>query len=140
MHLKTLTYTSRAALDLTESDLAAILESARHINALEGVTGLLVFNGVKFLQIVEGSEAAIDGLVARLRADPRHNGFEIHDERMVTRRSFPDWSMELVRVDSDVLRSRDQVEEMLPVGLDPAIRKLVAHNTASLDGSVRLPD
>lgn len=65
MRLKTLTYTSRARLDFTPGDLAAIQQTARHLNALDGITGLLIFDGVRFLQIVEGSEEAIADLVER---------------------------------------------------------------------------
>ena len=54
LKLKTLTYTSRARLDLSSGDLADIHEAARHLNALDGITGLLVFDGVRFLQIIEG--------------------------------------------------------------------------------------
>lgn len=140
MRLKTLTYTSRASLDLTDGDLADILSTARHFNALEGITGLLVFNGVRFLQIIEGSEAAIDGLVARLRIDPRHTAFEVRDERFVAERFFPEWDMELVKVDSEVRKARQEVSGALPGGLDPAIRQLLIQNTEVIGGSVRLPD
>lgn len=140
MRLKTLTYTSRAALDLTEGDLHDILATARRLNSLEGITGLLVFNGVRFLQIVEGSEAAIDGLVARLRVDPRHTAFEIQDERFTDERFFADWSMELVKVDSEVQKAREEVSEALPNGLNPDIRQLVIRNTEAIGGSVRLPN
>lgn len=140
MDLKSVTYVSRASLDFTESDLIAILATARHTNALEGITGLLVFNGVKFLQIVEGSEAAVDGLIDRLRDDPRHTGLEVRDERWVARRSFPEWSMELAEVDTEVLTSRTGLDSLLPDGVDPAVRDLILRNTVSLGGSVRLPN
>ena len=98
MLLTSVTYTSLARLDLQASDLEDIHRTARDQNALDGITGLLVFNGTHFLQIVEGSEKAIDELIERLRKDPRHTGFEIRDRRKVEARSFPEWSMELVRV------------------------------------------
>ena len=140
MQLKTLTYTSRASFDLTDGDLVDILETARHLNALEGITGLLVFNGVRFLQIVEGAEAAIDGLVARLRGDPRHTAFEIRDESFVSERTFADWDMELVKVDSEVRKACQEVADRLPGRLDPAIRALVMRNTEMIGEAVRLPD
>jgi hypothetical protein len=80
MKLKTTTYTSLARLDLTADDIEAIHRTAREVNALEGITGLLVFNGTHFLQIVEGSPQAVDELIERLRRDPRHNGIEIRDD------------------------------------------------------------
>src|SRR6187549_11955 len=98
MDITSLTYTSLARLDLQTSDLEDIHRTARELNALDGITGLLVFNGTHFLQIIEGSETAISELVERLRKDPRHTGFEIRDQRKVETRSFPHWSMELVRV------------------------------------------
>ena len=140
MQLKTLTYTSRASFDLTDGDLVDILETARHLNALEGITGLLVFNGVRFLQIVEGAEAAIDGLVARLRGDPRHTAFEIRDERFVSKRTFADWDMELVKVDSEVRKACQEVADKLPGRLHPEIRALVMRNTEMIGEAVRLPD
>jgi hypothetical protein len=125
LKLKTLAYTSLARLDLTDADLTDIHQTARHLNALDGVSGLLLFDGARFLQIVEGTEEAVDNLVARLRADPRHSAFEIRDQRFVAARSFPEWSMELVRVSAGYLRARDELEPLLPASVAPEVRELV---------------
>ena len=122
MKLTSLTYTSLARLDLVSSDLEAIHRIAREQNALDGVTGLLVFNGTHFLQIIEGAEAAIDELVERLRRDARHTGFEIRDRQKVDARSFPDWSMELVRVNASYFQARDTIADRLPDTVPEAIR------------------
>ena len=74
MSLKSLTYTSLARLDLDAGELEAIHRTAREMNALEGITGILIFNGTHFLQIIEGARDAIDELLERLRRDPRHSG------------------------------------------------------------------
>jgi hypothetical protein len=132
LHLKTLTYTSRARLDLGDEDLAAIHQTARHLNALDGITGLLLFDGSRFLQIVEGAEEAIDNLVERLRMDPRHSAFEVRDERYVERRSFPDWSMELLRVSAGYRTARDEVATILPAGLAAPVRELVLKMSGEL--------
>jgi hypothetical protein len=122
MMLTTVTYTSLARLDLQSSDLEDIHRTAREVNALEGITGLLVFNGTHFLQIIEGSETAIDELIQRLRRDTRHTGFEIRDQRKVAARSFPDWSMELVRVNASYFQARDTLEDKLPDTVPEAIQ------------------
>ena len=122
MNLTSVTYTSLARLDLQTSDLEDIHRSARESNALEGITGLLVFNGTHFLQIIEGSETAIEELVERLRKDPRHTGFEVRDQRKVDARSFPDWSMELVRVNASYFEARDTLEDRLPDTVPEAIQ------------------
>ncbi|HET9641032.1 MAG TPA: BLUF domain-containing protein [Allosphingosinicella sp.] len=125
MRLKTLTYTSRARLDLTDQDLAAIHQTARHLNALDGISGLLLFDGSRFLQIVEGAEDAVDNLVERLRMDPRHSAFELRDERHVERRSFPDWSMEMLRVCAGYGNAKDEVATILPATVAAPVRELV---------------
>lgn len=122
MKLKSLTYTSLARLDVDADDLHAIHRSALKLNALDGITGLLVFNGTHFLQIVEGAEPAIEDLMGRLRHDPRHSSIEIRDEREVDSRSFPDWSMELVRVNASYFKARDTIAERLPDTVPEAIR------------------
>jgi hypothetical protein len=122
MNLTSVTYTSLARLDLQETDLEDIHLTARDQNALDGITGLLVFNGTHFLQIIEGSEKAIEDLVERLREDPRHSGFEIRDRRKVDCRSFPDWSMELVRVKASYFDARDTIADRIPEAVPEAIK------------------
>ena len=137
MQLKTLTYTSRARLDLTSQDLIDIHESARHFNALDGISGLLIFNGVHFLQIIEGAEGAIDSLLARLRLDDRHSAIEVRDERPIEERSFPGWSMELCQVSTDRFEASGAVEAVLPDGIAPTVRDRILTMTAGI-GEVRL--
>ena len=122
MNLLSLTYTSLARLDLDVSDLENIHRAALQLNALDGITGLLVFNGTHFLQIIEGAPDAIEDLVQRLRRDPRHSGFEIRDRHEVEARSFPDWSMELVRVNASYFKARDTIAGRLPGTVPEAIK------------------
>ena len=122
MDLRSLAYTSHAALDLQATDLESIHRAARESNALNGVTGLLVFNGTHFLQVIEGAEAALDDLLERLRRDRRHSGLEVHDERTIENRSFPDWSMELVRVESSYFEAKETITCRIPANLAPEMR------------------
>lgn len=136
MELKSLTYTSLARLDLGEEDLEAIRRTARELNALDGITGLLIFNGTHFLQIIEGARDAIDDLVKRLRRDSRHSGFEIRDEREISERSFPDWSMELVRVSTSYFEAKETVAERLPPTVATGVRERVLAMTEAISGTV----
>ena len=122
MKLTSVTYTSLARLDLQASDLEDIHRTARDQNAIEGITGLLIFNGTHFLQIIEGSAEAIEDLIEKLRRDPRHTGFEIRDRRKVEERSFPDWSMELVRVKASYFEARDTIADRIPDSVPEAIQ------------------
>jgi hypothetical protein len=138
MELKSLTYTSHAALDLTAEQLEAIHRTARDLNSIEGITGLLVFNGTHFLQVIEGTEQAVDDLVARLRRDPRHSGVEIREQRQITERSFPDWSMELVRVKSSYFEAKSTIGDRIPEGLDDKTRDHLYRMTEAISGTVEI--
>ena len=136
MSFKTLTYTSLAALDLTADDLEAIHRTARELNAIDGITGMLVFNGTHFLQIIEGAPQAVDELVERLRRDRRHSGLEVRDERAVEERSFPEWSMELVRVSASYFEAKETVADKLPERLAEPLRERVLQMTETISGTV----
>jgi hypothetical protein len=136
--LKSLTYTSLARLDVDADDLHAIHRSALKLNALDGITGLLVFNGTHFLQVVEGDERAIDDLLGRLRRDPRHHGLEVRDERRIDARSFPDWTMELVRVGGSYLDARDTMRDRVPDSVTADVRDRLLRMTETISGTIEL--
>ena len=138
MSLKSVTYTSLARLDLEASDIEAIHHTALELNALDGITGLLIFNGTHFLQIIEGAPNAIDDLVERLRRDPRHSGLEIRDVRPVGDRSFPDWTMELVKVSGSYFEAKDSVSDRLPKSIAPSVRELIIRMTEAISGTLQL--
>ncbi len=122
MLLKSLTYISIASPDISARDVHSIHSTATHLNALDGVTGLLIYNGRQFCQVIEGVESAIDDLIARLRRDPRHSELVVEDERTISEREFPDWSMQLAQVSIDYLAARANIVELLPTTLAPAVR------------------
>jgi len=120
-----LTYTSWARPGIRPDEVEAILASARINNPLEGISGLLVFNGDSFMQILEGSESAVDGLTARLRSDPRHSDMAVRDERVIEARTFPDWSMAYLRLEDGVFHGEDAVERALRRDLPQSLRNIV---------------
>jgi hypothetical protein len=76
-----------------ESTLPLILASARRYNAVNGITGMLLyFNGI-FLQVLEGPQAEVRSTFDRILQDPRHFGVFKMDEIGVDQRCFSDWSM-----------------------------------------------
>jgi hypothetical protein len=96
--LKSVTYSSIAKIHLTEGEIRDIVSTSRRLNEENGITGLLLFNGTFFLQIIEGEPAAVDELVERIRADERHSGMLVFDQRGIDRRFFPEWRMEYRRI------------------------------------------
>lgn len=101
MHLRCVIYSSEAQLGLTESDLDMIDRTATELNALDGITGLLIYNGRYFVQLLEGASEALDDVMGRISADPRHNNISVEYDYPIDRRSFPDWSMKMQAVDTN---------------------------------------
>lgn len=138
MRIKCLTYTSLASLDLSDQDLSAILQTARQMNALNAITGLLIFNGTHFLQVIEGPETSIGELMDRLRQDDRHHHVEVREEYYTDERSFPDWTMELVRVQSSYFEAKSAVTLALPKALPSAISDRILRMTEQISGTIDL--
>ena len=58
--LKQLVYVSQATRELYEADLARLLERIRPNNSAAGVTGMLLYDGGAFMQVIEGNEATLE--------------------------------------------------------------------------------
>ena len=74
-------------------DVLALLKGARKHNQDNNITGLLCFDGVRFLQILEGDETTVQNLYASIQVDPRHKGVELIHSGKTMERSFTSWSM-----------------------------------------------
>ena len=103
-------YISTARHDLRDEELATLLEVSRRNNAARGVTGALAYHDRAFIQVLEGPEAAVEALLARIARDPRHTGMSVFDRSRTGQRVFGGWSMGWLRA-SDLARA----------GLDPNV-------------------
>ena len=92
--MKSVIYISTKAGTFGEDDLAALVENSRKMNAANDITGCLVYNGMNFMQLLEGDAATIDDCMARITADARHSGVVIIRETTRETRECPDWGME----------------------------------------------
>jgi hypothetical protein len=88
-----LVYVSAAVTWFSDAELRALLRGARRHNEQAGITGLLLYKDGNFMQALEGEEAAVLGLYARLQSDRRHRGVLTLDSGHAEARQFPDWSM-----------------------------------------------
>lgn len=61
-------YASRAAPGFTPEFLAALMEDAARFNRSAGVTGVLLFDGQRFLQYMEGPADGLDVAFSRVSA------------------------------------------------------------------------
>ena len=57
------------------------------------ITGALALPDGKFVQVLEGSRAAVSALMERLTSDVRHSGIAVLGEWPITARLFSGWAM-----------------------------------------------
>lgn len=93
MHYE-LVYASRIAPGLDPRFVADIVRRARVKNRRIGVTGLLVFDGESFCQLLEGGQLAVLELAEAIERDPRHEGYRVlHEGPRNEARRFDNWHM-----------------------------------------------
>jgi hypothetical protein len=96
-----LCYISTARPPMPWSEVDQILATSRRNNARDGVTGLLLFNGKRFLQLLEGAPAKVQMVYDRIESDPRHFAIVKLSERQIEEREFGGWAMAFDRFPAD---------------------------------------
>ena len=91
--------TIRSGVDLDAVD--AVLAASRRNNAADRITGLLLFNGKRFLQILEGAAPMVEVTYARVLRDPRHFAIVRLSDRRIDEREFGRWDMAFERLPAE---------------------------------------
>lgn len=92
-----LTYISTGR-DVDDAMLESILGASRRNNRRDEITGLLLFNGKRFLQALEGPQSLVETAYERIRADPRHRAPVVLATSHVENRQFGGWDMAFERI------------------------------------------
>jgi len=88
-----LVYVSSAVEPFGRAELVEMLVKSRDKNKRLGITGMLLYQGGNFIQLLEGEEAAVRELFASIRQDPRHRGVIVVLDEPAGESLFGDWSM-----------------------------------------------
>ncbi len=88
-----LIYASQANQPLTLAEVVGLLETSRANNARTGISGLLMYCGESFLQVLEGPPEGVDATYQRIQADPRHCELRLLARVVISRRKYREWSM-----------------------------------------------
>lgn len=117
-------YASAASKKMTGEVLEEILETARRNNSEKDISGMLLYHGGSFLQVLEGPEEELEGLIAKIKADERHNKIKLLFMDRIEEREFDDWSMGFV----DASRTAELMEGYVNFGAEL--------NALTLEGSL----
>ncbi len=113
------------APNLGRDDIESILDSCQRNNRERNVTGLLLYNGRNFLQLLEGEQADLLWVMRRISGDGRHSGISVLEDLDARERACPDWTMRNIRLVDDVAQRRAALDAQLPVSLDGQLRRIM---------------
>ncbi|WP_156680081.1 BLUF domain-containing protein [Sphingomonas profundi] len=86
-------YTSEARSPDDQQQFAEIVSISAALNKRDGVTGLLLWDGLLFLQALEGPDEAVSECYARIARDVRHFQIRVIFNTEIDHREFGHWSM-----------------------------------------------
>jgi len=92
-------YVSSMAVDAPLAIVGAVAAHARIANAAGDITGVLIFDGVRFCQQIEGKQRDVLALMERIYQDTRHFNIEVFHHGPVAERRFNHFSMAFANVE-----------------------------------------
>lgn len=104
-------YVSTLSPEAPLSVVGDIAARARLANAERDITGLLIFDGMRFCQQFEGGQKQVLALLERIRQDTRHFNLQVIHHGELAARRFRRFSLGYSMVeDDDVLERMERLE------------------------------
>ena len=103
MSILKLIYISDATKEFSDEELQKLLEKARRKNRDLAITGMMIYAGGKFFQVLEGEPERVNRLLEKIEQDPRHNKIVVMSTELGEERNFGEWSMGFVRSDAQTV-------------------------------------
>jgi hypothetical protein len=114
-------YCSVLAPQFPTDVVGQIVAQSRARNSHEEITGLLVFDGMRFCHHIEGPKGNVLQLLDRLEADPRHVEMKVLHEGAIDVRRYLRFEMGLAQVEE-----ADHVEDLCLLDGPDALAKFLA--------------
>jgi Sensors of blue-light using FAD len=91
--LISLIYASRSSESFHEHEIPDLLQQVRIANAKQQITGMLLYVGGSFLQVLEGPPEQVDKVFSKLHTDKRHTQLRLIAREPLPERAFEGWTM-----------------------------------------------
>lgn len=108
-----LIYVSTSVKLLNDEELLDILKASRENNSSKDVTGLLLYKGGNFMQVLEGPDEAVEALYEKIKADPRHKDVNVLSREQISARQFPAWEMAFQNLDNPEVKNEPGYSQFL---------------------------
>lgn len=114
-------YISASVGLLSEEELLKILKVSRGNNASKQITGMLLYKGGNFMQVLEGPDDAVNELYEKIKKDSRHHGVSVISKEQIQTRQFPNWEMAFVNLDNPDIKNEPNYSQFLDDEFTPDV-------------------
>ena len=108
-----LIYVSTSVKLLNDEELLDILKASRENNSSRDVTGLLLYKGGNFMQVLEGPDDVVEALYEMIKTDPRHKDVFVLSREQISNRQFPAWEMAFQNLDNPEIKNEPGYSQFL---------------------------
>jgi len=108
-----LIYVSTSVKLLNDEELLDILKASRENNSSRDVTGLLLYKGGNFMQVLEGPDEVVEALYEMIKTDPRHKDVFVLSREQISNRQFPAWEMAFQNLDNPEVKNEPGYSQFL---------------------------
>lgn len=109
--IKYMAYVSRQSYIISDDEINDLLNTSRHNNSLNQITGLLLFFDGTFIQYIEGPDDVVDGLFKKICVDRRHRDIVLLLEDTITNRVYTEWSMAYKKITVSEVKNIEGLKE-----------------------------
>jgi hypothetical protein len=111
--LVSLIYVSSATHLMGNDELLDILHVSVKNNGPTDVTGLLLYQGGNFMQVLEGPEEGVMTIFGKIKEDDRHKDIILISVEPIKEREFSDWQMAFVNLDLEAAKQESAYSSFL---------------------------
>ncbi|MBT8276229.1 MAG: BLUF domain-containing protein [Bacteroidia bacterium] len=101
----TICYVSSARVNITEDELTDLFGITEKNNIGKNITGILLYESGKFLQVLEGEETVLKNLYEKIEADSRHNNIFVILNQKCKRRIFEKYASRF-----SIVKSKEELQ------------------------------
>ena len=118
-----LIYASTATKLFAKEELVTLLETSQKNNVKKDITGMLLYRGGNFIQVIEGEADTVLELFETIKKDPRHKDVTLLSQDPIKSRQFPSWSMGFRNIDQMTVAELEGFTDFLSDDFSPEFFK-----------------
>jgi len=108
-----LIYVSTSVEMMKDDELLDILKVSRENNQEGEVTGMLLYKGGNFMQVLEGPDDAVNAVFEKIKKDPRHKDVSVLSREQIQKRQFSSWEMAFQNLDNPAIKNEPGYSQFL---------------------------